>query len=66
MRCRYLNGKLAETAEERTAFDAWRRAHAGKSPISRAGLRTWWATHKPQAKSQPAARARRGQAVAAN
>ncbi len=62
---RYLNGKLAETAEERTAFDAWRRAHAGKNPISRAGLRTWWATHKPQAKSQPAPRARR-QAVAAN
>lgn len=60
---RYLNGKLAETAEERTAFDAWRRAHAGKSPISRAGLRTWWATNKP--KSQPAPRARRGQPVAA-
>lgn len=60
---RYQNGKLAETAEERTAFDAWRRAHAGKSPISRAGLRTWWATHRP--KSQPVPRARRSQPVAA-
>ncbi len=49
---RYLNGKLAENAEERTAFAAFRRAHDGKSPISRAGLRTWWATHKPQSKSQ--------------
>lgn len=60
---RYQNGKLAETDEERRAFDVWRRAHAGKSPISRAGLRTWWAANKPKGKAAP--RVRRGQPVAA-
>lgn len=62
---RYQNGKLAETDEERRAFDAWRRAHNGKNPLSRTGLRTWWATNKPQVKSKPAPRTRRGQPVAA-
>lgn len=62
---RYQNGTLADTDEERRAFDAWRRAHAGKSPLSRTGLRTWWATHNPQTKSQSTPRARRGQPVAA-
>ncbi len=57
--CRYQNGTLAEADEERRAFNAWRRAHQGKSPLSRTGLRTWWATHKPQAKSQPASRSHR-------
>lgn len=57
--CRYQNGTLAEADEERRAFNAWRQAHNGKDPLSRTGLRTWWATHKPQAKSQPAPRARR-------
>ena len=56
---RYQNGTLAETDEERRAFDAWRRAHSEKAPLSRTGLRTWWATHKPQAKSQPASRSHR-------
>ncbi|MEI2773399.1 MAG: hypothetical protein V9G98_22605 [Candidatus Competibacter sp.] len=56
--CRYQNGTLAEADEERRAFNAWRRAHQGKSPLSRTGLRTWWATHKPQATSQPAPRTR--------
>lgn len=61
---RYHNGKAqAETAEERAAFDAWRRAHDGKIPLSRAGLRSWWAKNKPQGR-QPAPRTRRDQAVA--
>lgn len=62
---RYQNNTLAETDEERRAFDAWRRAHNGKNPLSRTGLRTWWATNKPQTKSKPAPRTRRGQPVAA-
>lgn len=57
--CRYQNGTLAEADEERRAFTAWLRAHNEKAPLSRTGLRTWWATHKPQAKSQPAPRTRR-------
>lgn len=56
---RYQNGTLAETEEERRAFDAWRRTHSEKAPLSRTGLRSWWATHKPQAQSQPAPRSRR-------
>lgn len=62
----YLNGTRVEASntEERTAFDAWRRAHDGKSPISRTSLRTWWAKNKPS-QNKPAPRTRRGQAVAA-
>lgn len=56
---RYQNGTLAEADEERRAFIAWRQAHNGKDPLSRTGLRTWWAAHKPQAKSQSAPCTRR-------